>query len=54
MILVMTHRATSNHITINMGTKYKKENKIAPLYTLNVEVILHYIKLTSYNIINDT
>ena len=34
---------TSNHIIINMGTKYKKENKITPLYTINVEVILHYI-----------
>ena len=45
---------TSNHITINIGTKYKKENKITPLYTLNLEVTLHYIILTSYNIINDT
>ena len=45
---------TSNHIAINMGTKYKKENKIAPLYTLNLEVILHYIKLTLYDIGNDT
>ena len=32
---------TSNHITINMGTKYRKENTIIPLYTLNVEVKLH-------------
>ena len=32
---------TNNHITINMGTKYRKENIIAPLYTLNLEVILH-------------
>ena len=38
-----------NHITI---TKYKKD-KITPLYTLIVEVILHYITLTSYDIIND-
>ena len=45
---------TSNHITINMGAKYKKENKITPLYTLNLEVILHYITLTSYDIVNDT
>ena len=45
---------TSNHITINMGAKYKKENKITPLYTLNVEVVLHYITLTRYNIVNDT
>ena len=44
----------SNHITINMGTKYKKENKITPLYTLNVEVILHYMTLTIYDIGNDT
>ena len=29
-----------------MGTKYKKENKITPLYTLNLEVILHYITFT--------
>ena len=50
----MTHKDTSNHITINMGTKYKKENKITPLYTLNLEVILHYITLTSYDIVNDT
>ena len=45
---------TSNHITINMGTRYNKENKITPLYTLNLEVILHYIKLTLYDIGNDT
>ena len=45
---------TSNHITINMATKYSKENKITPLYTLNLEVILHYIILTSYDIVNDT
>ena len=32
---------TSNHITINIGTKIKKENKITPLYTLNLGVILH-------------
>ena len=37
-----------------MGTKYKKENKIIPLYTLNLEVILHYITLTSYDIVYDT
>ena len=45
---------TNNQIIINMGAKYKKENKIMPLYTLNLEVILHYITLTSYDIINDT
>ena len=44
----------SNHITINVGAKYKKENKIIPLYTLNVEVILHYITLTHYDIVNGT
>ena len=37
-----------------MGTKYKKENKTTPLYTLNLEVILQYITLTSYDIVNDT
>ena len=37
-----------------MGTKYKKENKIRPLYTLNLEVILHYITLTPYDVVNDT
>ena len=37
-----------------MGTKYKKENKITPLHTLNLEVILHFIALTSYDIVNDT
>ena len=37
-----------------MRTKYKKENKIRPLYTLNLEVILHYRTLTSYDIVNDT
>ena len=31
---------TNSHITINMGIKYKKENKITPLHTLNLEVIL--------------
>ena len=44
----------SNHITINTGVKYKKENKITPLYTLKLEVMLHYITLTSYDIVNDT
>ena len=37
-----------------MGAKNKKENKTTPLYTLNLEVILHYITLTSYDITNDT
>ena len=45
---------TSIRITINMGIKYKKENKILPLYTLNLEIILHYIILTNYDIVNDT
>ena len=45
---------TNNHITINMGTKYRNKNKITPLYTLKLEVILHYITLTSYDIGNDT
>ena len=44
---------TSNHITINMGIKYIKEKKITLLYTLNLEVILFYITLTSYDIVND-
>ena len=48
----MTHRDDSNHITINIRVKYKKENKIKPLYTLNVEAILHYIKLTTYDVNN--
>ena len=37
-----------------MGAKYKKENKITLLYTLNLEIISHYITLTDYNIVNDT
>ena len=37
-----------------MGRKYKKENKITLLYTLNLEVIIYYIKHTSYDIVNDT
>ena len=37
-----------------MGTKYKNENKITALYTLNLEVILHYITLTCYDVVNDT
>ena len=45
---------TNNHITINIGAKNKKENKITPLYTLYLEVILYYITLTSYGIANDT
>ena len=45
---------TNNHITINVGTKYSQENKITPIYTLNLEVILDYIILTSYDIVNDT
>ena len=44
---------TSNHITINMGAKYRKENKILPLYTVNLEIILHYTTLTHYGIVND-
>ena len=36
-----------------MGAKYKKENKVTPLYTLILEVILHYITLTNYDIGND-
>ena len=35
-----------------MGTKYRKEKKITPFYTLNLEVILHYITLTLYDIVN--
>ena len=45
---------TSNHKIINMGTKYKKENKITPSNALNIHVILHYITLTLYDIVNDT
>ena len=45
---------TRYHISINMGAKYKKENRITSLYTLNLEVILHYITLTLYDIVNDT
>ena len=45
---------TSNQIIINMEAKYKKENKIIILYTPNLEVILHYITLTFYDIVNDT
>ena len=37
-----------------MGTKYKNENQITALYTLNLEVILHYITLTCYDVVNDT
>ena len=37
-----------------MRTKYKNENKITPLYILNLEVILHYITLTIYDFVNDT
>ena len=37
-----------------MGVKHKKENNITPLYILNVEVILHYITHTRYDIVNDT
>ena len=44
----------NNHIIISMGTKYKKENKITPLHTLKIEVILHYITLILYDIVNDT
>ena len=44
----------NNHIIINMGTKYRKKEKITPLYTLNLEDILQYITLTPYDIVNDT
>ena len=37
-----------------MEAKYKKENKITLLYTPNLEVILHYITRTGYDIVNDT
>ena len=30
-----------------------KENKITPLYILNLEVILHYVALTDYDNVND-
>ena len=40
---------TSNYNTIYIGAKYNK--KITPLYTLNLEVILHYITLTGYDIL---
>ena len=36
-----------------MREKYKTEKKITPLYTLNLEVILHYMTPTSYVIVND-
>ena len=45
---------TNNHITINIGTKYRKENKITPSYKLTLEVTFHYIRLTIYNIVKDT
>ena len=32
---------TNNHITINMGAKYKKEKKITPSYAINLEGRLH-------------
>ena len=44
---------TSNNININMAEQYKK-TQIIPLYTLNVEVILHYITLTGCDMVNDT
>ena len=54
MILVMTHKkTTSNHITINMGKNVRKQ-QITPLSTLYLDVILHYITLTGYDISNDT
>ena len=37
-----------------MRAKYKEENKIITLYTLNLEVILYYITRTGYDIVNDT
>ena len=30
-----------------------KENKITPLYILNLEVRLHYVTLTDYDNVND-
>ena len=48
MTLEMKHMMTNNHITINIGTKYSKENKITlTFYTLNILYIL-YTKLRSY------
>ena len=45
----------SNHITINMEAIYmKKKTLITLLYTLNLKVILHYITLTCYDVVNDT
>ena len=43
-----------NPIAINTGAKYKEKNKITPLYTVNLEVVLHYITLTGYDIANET
>ena len=45
---------TGNQITIIIRVKYKKKNKITPLYTLNIEFIFHYITLTGYDIVNVT
>ena len=50
----MTHKDDKQSHHNKYGSKYKKENKIRPLYTLNIEVRLHYITLTSYDIVNDT
>ena len=50
----MTHRDDKQSYTINMEAKYKKKNKITTLYTLNLEVILHYITLTFYDIVKNT
>ena len=50
----MTHRDNKLSHQHKMGAKYEKENIITPLCTLNIEVILHYITLTSYDIVNDT
>ena len=54
MTLEMIHKDNKYHITINSRAKYRKKNKISPSYILNLEVILHYITLTGYHIVNET
>ena len=54
-----THTHTHTHTHTNtymhlLRTKFKTTSAFSQLYTLNLEVILRYITLISYDIVNDT
>ena len=45
---------TNNHSNVNVETKNNRVNKMITLNSIHLEIILHYITLTSYYIVKDT